>query len=134
MAADIQTIRDELVQEFMDALATLPHGWEHAAVNYEQGPEDPAGSLGPPTNYLAIYLARQANGELNLMSIRALPPAMLLFQRLHLVMADAEATWGSADLTLAAAGDYELRFDYAPPKRLSGIHDEASYGRFMPAR
>ncbi len=128
------TLQAALAQALADALPA-DQIWEHALVSYELDEEMPA-SHGPDSSYLAFYLVRAA-GNVLVMEDLTLPLGLdNLFQDLHRAMSAAEPTggWGTAELTLAADGRYRFSFDYGPPKRLNGIHDEESYDRFRADR
>ena len=53
-----------------------------------------------------------------------------LVKSLRHLMADRGSAWSTMDLEIDATGEYRVDFDYDPPRRMNGILDERSLGRF----
>ena len=101
--------------------------WERIVVNYEMQTTDE----GREVDYCAFYISA-TNDDFRETSIRELASAVDdLFIKLNDAMAETEKSrWSIADLVIDRSGKYDFRFDYGPAKRLNGVFDESSQGRF----
>ena len=101
--------------------------WERIFVNYEMRLTDE----GRLVDYVLFYIKALEGGELEKVSVRGGSDAI---DDAYIALADAMARdgerWGSCDFTLDADGRFNFRFSYDPPKRLDGVLDHSSYGRF----
>ena len=101
--------------------------WERIVVNYEML----ATGEGREVDYCAFYIST-AGGVFHQTGLRILPDAVdVLFIQLNDLMAKTEtARWSTCDLVIDRTGRYKFDFDYAAPRRINGIFDEQSQGRF----
>ena len=101
--------------------------WERIFVNYEMKLTDE----GRLVDYIIFYIKVRPDGELEKVSVRGGSEAI---NDAYIALADAMAQdgerWGSCDFALDAGGKYKFKFSYDPPKRLDGVLDHSSYGRF----
>ncbi|WP_158932223.1 immunity protein YezG family protein [Acidisphaera sp. S103] len=105
----------------------MQESWERIVVNYEMLTTDE----GREVDYCAFYISA-AGGDFQETSLRTLPDAVDdLFIQLNDLMAKTEnERWGTCDLVIDRSGQYKFNFDYAAPRRVNGIFDEQSQGRF----
>ena len=118
----------ELQAEVAHAVADrIVDDWERIFVNYEMRRTDE----GRLVDYILFYIKVGVDGELEKISVRGGSDAI---DDAYIALADAMARdgepWGSCDFTLDADGRTEFRFFYEAPKRLDGVLDHSSYGRF----
>jgi hypothetical protein len=118
----------ELQKALAQAVANgVREKWERIVVNYEMQTTDE----GREVDYCAFYIST-ADGDFRETSIRELASAVDdLFIQLNDTMAQNDKSrWTIADLVIDRSGKYDFKFDYGPAKRLNGVFDETSQGRF----
>ena len=105
----------------------MPGPWERIVVNFEVDYEE-----GPVSGAIFFPVVRTPAGEFAVNNDLRLPSTVkAMFLELNdASFATGGSHWGICDLIIEGDGTYSFNFDYGPPKRLNGIHDEASYDRF----
>ena len=124
MSLQVLELQKSLAQAVADAV-TGP--WERIVVNYEML----VTGEGREVDYCAFTIST-ADGDFREASLRTLPDVVDdLFGQLNDLMAKTEnARWGSCDLVIDRSGQYKFDFDYTAPRRINGVFDEQSQGRF----
>jgi hypothetical protein len=124
MSPQLLELQKSLAQAVSDAMR---EPWERIVVNYEMLTTDE----GREVDCCAFYISA-AGGDFRETSLRALPDAVDdLFIQLNDLMAKTEtARWGTCDLVIDRSGRHEFNFDYAAPRRINGVFDALSQGRF----
>ena len=124
MKSSIVGLQEKIVQAVADRIAD---DWDRIFVNYEM--ELTGG--GRVVDYVLFYIKTGAGGELEKISVRGGSDAI---DDAYIALADGMARdgepWGSCDLTLDADGGFSFRFFHDAPRRLDGVLDYSSYGRF----
>lgn len=117
-------LQKSLAQEMAN---TVRDPWERIVVNYEMLTTDE----GREVDYCAFYISA-TDGDFRETSLRVLPETVDdLFIQLNDLMAKTEnSRWGSCDFVIDRSGQYKFNFDYNAPKRINGVFDEQSQGRF----
>jgi hypothetical protein len=102
--------------------------WERIVVNFEMEQTDE----GRVIDYRAFYISATKDGDFSKTSVRVLPDEVDdRFIELNDAMLESEGSrWGICDLVIDRSGKYNFKFDYEPPKRIRGVFDESSMGRF----
>ena len=101
--------------------------WERIFVNYEMKLTDE----GRVVDYVIFYIRALEGGEFEKISVRGGSDAIDdAFIALADTMARDGERWGSCDFLVDADGRYKFNFSYEPPKRIEGVLDHSSYGRF----
>ena len=105
----------------------IPRPWERIVVNYETTFED-----GPDSDYCFFYVARSDAGDLEIDDDLPLTNAVedMFFELNDALFASTKSRWGICDLIINSDGHYDFSFDYGPAKRLNGVLDDSSLGRF----
>ncbi len=108
-------------------IAMIDDCWERIVVNYEMD-RTPEGRV---VDTVIFYITAEPDGSLRKTSVRVASDGMDdCFIELADTMAREGEMWGSCDLVVDSNGEYSFKFDYAPPRRINGIFDHASMGRF----
>ena len=101
--------------------------WERIFINYEMK----RSGEGRLVDYMLFYIKSTPDGDFELVS---LPSASDAINDAFIALADTMARdgerWGSCDFLVDADGRYRFSFSYDPPKRIEGVLDHSSYGRF----
>ena len=107
--------------------AMISDRWERIVVNHEMDRT----AEGRVLDHVIFCVTAEPDGSLKETSVRVASDEMN--DRL-VELADAMArdggTWGSCDLVIDSSGKHDLKFDHAPPRRINGISDHLSMGRF----
>jgi hypothetical protein len=106
---------------------SVPEGWEQIAASYEV--EDQ-----PDTrvqNSVVAYVW-QDGGSYKSGSVEDIPDSVdAAFWALNEAMADPErGRWSTGNVTIKADGSYDFKFSYDPPKRINGVWDDESFGKY----
>lgn len=123
------TIMD-LQRAIVTALAgAIPERWERIVVNYEMLETEG----GMAHDRLAFYITTGPAGDLRDVDLAIDSTVGELFARMNdELLRTAGRRWGSCDLVIDPPGRFLFRLSYEPPRRLNGVFDEESYGRFGP--
>jgi hypothetical protein len=101
--------------------------WLRIVVNYEVQ-EDDGGLI---EDRLGFYIAEDAQQVLATHTLVFGPELKDLFRGLNQEMGrTGGARWGTCDLVVDPPGRFRFSFSYDPPKRINGIFDDDSMGRF----
>ena len=124
-AARILELQDQIAQDLVDAMRKP---WERIVVNLEMEITEE----GPVVNYLYFYISKRLLGGFKETEVDELPDEVSdKFKELNdAVLENAGNRWGICDLVIEGTGECKFTYDYGKPKRLNGILDESSYGRF----
>ncbi|MGI4977113.1 MAG: hypothetical protein ACRYG6_09240 [Janthinobacterium lividum] len=108
-------------------VAMIDDHWERIGVNYEMD-RTPEGRV---LDSVIFYITADPDGSLRKTSVRLASDEMndRIIELADAMAQDGE-TWGSCDLVVDSNGKYGFKFDYAPPRRINGVFDDASMGRF----
>jgi hypothetical protein len=122
-----QTIMD-LQKAIVAGLARgIPGAWERIVVNYEMQEED--GGL--TEDRRAFYIAKDAAGNLRKAELVFSPEVKAMFRQMNDEIKRSEGErWGTCDLEVDPPGKFRFSFSYDPPKRINGVFDDDSMGRF----
>jgi hypothetical protein len=118
-------LQKQIAQGLVQAM-TEP--WERIVVNFEMD-TTPEGRV---VDYRFFYISPSTGGDFKKTSIIALPKAVTEnFIALNDAMLASEgARWGICDTFVDRSGKYNFKYDYGAPKRIRGVFDESSMGRF----
>lgn len=118
----------ELQKKIVVALArSVSEPWERIVVNYEMQEED--GGLTEDRRGFSI--ATDGAGGYRKATLTFDATAKDLFRALQQEMQRSEGKgWGTCDLVVDQPGRFRFNFSYDPPKRINGVFDEESMGRF----
>ena len=111
----------------VDLAQFISEDWRRIVLSYEVG--DGPDLLEQDT--MLSYITGPLD-NLKKVSLTGLPDKVrqAVFE-LSKMMADVSGrTWSSCELIIDASGHYNFSFSYDPPKRINGIYDEQSYGRY----
>jgi hypothetical protein len=122
-----QTAMD-LQKKIVVALARgIDAPWERIVVNYEMQAED--GGL--TEDRRGFYVAPDGVGGFHKGSLTFDTTVKTLFRDLRDEMQRSEGQgWGTCDLVIDQPGKFRFNFSYEPPKRINGVFDDESMGRF----
>lgn len=122
-----QTAMD-LQKKIVVALARgVDDAWERIVVNYEMQEEDG----GVTEDRRGFYIASDGSGGFRKASLIFDATVKTLFRDLREEMRRTEGQgWGTCDLVVDQPGKFRFNFSYAPPKRINGVFDDDSMGRF----
>lgn len=125
MDEESRALAEQLVQQLA---AKHGQGWERIVVNWELRVD----AHGDYADNVRLFAVEEREGDLvKTQDVRTGPDDAELVHRLHAAMAAREPDpWSTMDLVVDADGAYAVDFDYGPPRRLNGIRDERSVGRF----
>jgi hypothetical protein len=117
----------DLQKAIVIALARdISGGWERIVVNYEIQEED--GGL--IEDRLGFYISQDASRAPATNTLRFGPEVKELFRELNEEMQrTAGAHWGTRPV-VDKPGKFKFSFSYDPPKRVNGVFDDDSMGRF----
>jgi Protein of unknown function, DUF600 len=117
-----------LQRAIVTALARdLPDAWERIVVNYEIQEED--GGL--TEDRLGFYIAKDAAGGFRESELAFTPEVKRLFREMNDEVQRSEGErWGTCDLVVDQPGKFKFSFSYDRPKRINGVFDDESMGRF----
>jgi hypothetical protein len=102
-------------------------GWERIVVNYEMQEDD--GGLVEERR--GLYISQDAEQALDMNAVAFSPGLKDLFRRLNEEMQRTKGMrWGTCDMVVDRPGRFRFSFSYDPPKRINGIFDDDSMGRF----
>ncbi len=105
----------------------IPDAWERIVVNYEMQEED--GGL--TEDRRGFYIAKGPTGELRKSDLAFSPEVKAMFREMNDEIRRAEGErWGTCDLVVDQPGKFRFSFSYGPPKRINGVFDDDSMGRF----
>jgi hypothetical protein len=106
---------------------TIPDAWERIVVNYEMQEED-GGLVG---DRLGLYISKAPAGNLRQSDLGFSPELKEMFRELNNETQRTEGErWGTCDLVVDQPGRFLFNFSYDPPKRINGVFDDDSMGRF----
>jgi hypothetical protein len=101
--------------------------WERIVVNYEMQEED--GGL--TEDRLGFCISKDPSGQFHQEDLSFSPEVKGLFRRLNDEMQRTEGRrWGTCELVVDQSGRFKFSFSYEPPKRINGVFDDVSTGRF----
>jgi hypothetical protein len=102
--------------------------WERIVVNFEMD-TTPEGRV---VDYRFFYISPSTDGDFKKTSVIALPKEVTEhFIGLNDAMLESEgARWGICDMLVDRSRKYNFKYDYGSPKRIRGVFDESSMGRF----
>ena len=117
-----------LQKAIVTALARdIPDAWERIVVNYEMEEEDD----GLTEDRLGFYIAKDAVAGLREAQLAFSPEVKSLFREMNDEIQRSEGQrWRTCDLVVDQPGKFRFSFSYDPPKRLNGVFDDDSMGRF----
>jgi hypothetical protein len=117
-----------LQKAIVTALARdIADGWERIVVNYEMQEED--GGL--TEDRLGFYIAKDPAGDFRESDLAFSPEVKALFREMNEEIKRSEGErWGTCDLVVDQPGKFKFSFTYDPPKRINGVFDDDSVGRF----
>ena len=118
----------ELQKNIVVALAsTIDAPWKRIVVNYEIQEED--GSLIEDRRGFTII--PDGAGDFRKGQLAFDTEVKGLFRELRAEIQRSEGQgWGTCDLIVDQPGRFRFNFSYDPPKRINGVFDEQSMGRF----
>jgi hypothetical protein len=118
----------DLQRAIVMALARdIPEAWERIVVNYEMQEE----GGGVTEDRLGFYIAKDAAGSLREAELAFSPEVKRLFREMNDEIQRSEGgRWGTCDLVVDQRGKFRFTFSYDPPKRINGVFDDESMGRF----
>ena len=122
-----QTAMD-LQKKIVSALAhSIDGAWERIMVNYEMQEED--GGL--TEDRRGFYIVLDGAGGYRKVGLVFDSAVKDLFRALRETMQSSEGQgWGTCDLVIDQPGRFRFNFSYDPPKRINGVFDDESMGRF----
>lgn len=117
-----------LQKAIVSALArSIPDAWERIVVNYEMQEED--GGL--TEDRLGFYIAKGSTGDLRESDLVFSPEVEAMFREMNdEIKRTAGDRWGTCDLVVDKSGEFRFKLAYDPPKRINGVFDDDSLGRF----
>lgn len=118
-----------MLEQLIASLADRqPHDWARFVLNCElRDLED--GS--PDASFILFTVVRGEDGSEADQSVLLAEEETRVIQDLRKRMSETSGgTWGTMDLEVDKDGTYRIDFDYGPPRRLNGIFDHQSIGRF----
>jgi Protein of unknown function, DUF600 len=122
----------ETVMNLQKAIVTalargIPDAWERIVVNYEMQEEDD----GLTEDRLGFYIAKDPTGELRESDLVFSPEVKAMFREMNdEIKRTAGDRWGTCDLVVDKSGEFRFKFSYDRPKRINGVFDDDSLGRF----
>jgi hypothetical protein len=118
----------EVQKKIVAALSrTIGAQWEWTVVNCEMQEEDG----GPTEDRRGFYITPDGTGGFHKASLTFDTTAKDLFRALGLEMRRSKGQGrGGCDLVVDQSGRLRFNFSYDPPRRINGVFDEASMGRF----
>ena len=117
-----------LQKAIVTALAhAIPGAWERIVVNYEMQEEH--GGL--TEDRLGFYIAKDPTGNLRESELAFSPEVKRLFRDMNDEIQRSEGErWRTCDLVVDQPGKFKFSFSYERPKRINGVFDDDSMGRF----
>lgn len=107
-------------------IAYVDDDWERIVMNYESQ----LANEGRVVDYILFYIKATQDGDYEEVSFPSASDAINdAFIELADTMARDGERWGSCDVVVEADGQYDFRFSYDPPERITGRFD-ASFARF----
>ena len=118
----------ELQKNIVVALAsTIDAPWERIVVNYEIQEED----AGLTEDRRGFTIIPDGAGDFRKGQLSFDTTVKNLFRELRAEIQRSEGQgWGTCDLIVDQPGRFRFNFSYDPPKRINGVFDEQSMGRF----
>jgi hypothetical protein len=122
----------DLQKKIVGALArSIDGAWERIVVNYEMQEED--GGL--TEDRRGFYITPDAAGGYRKAGLTFDAAVKDLFHALRETMQRSEGQgqhkgWGICDLVVDQPGRFRFNFSYDSPKRINGVFDDESMGRF----
>lgn len=118
-----------LLEQLVARLASrAPRRWQRVVLNWEL--EQDADGDFVDDIYLFCVVKSFSSGLSKNQDVEADPEDGDLVHALRTSMAERGSAWSTLDLEIDNDGDYRVDFDYDSPRRLHGIDDEQSVGRF----
>ena len=119
----------QLQKQIAQGLAnSMTEPWERIVVNLETAimPD------GRDVDYRFFYISSSGNDDFKKTSVKELPEDVtIFFTELNDAMVESEGDrWGTCDFILNSSGKFDFKFDYGPPRRLNGVFNDISMGRF----
>jgi Protein of unknown function, DUF600 len=101
--------------------------WERIVVNYEI--QDKDGGL--TEDRRGFYIVSDGSGDVRKRPLKFHAIVKDLFRKLRAEIQQSEGqAWGTCDLVIDQPGRFRFDFSYDPPKRINGVLDDQSKGRF----
>ncbi len=123
---------DQATINLQEAIVTtlargIPGAWERIVVNYEMQEED--GGL--TEDRRGFYITKDATGDFRKGELAFSSEVKALFRQMNDKIHQTEGhRWGTCDLVVDQSGKFRFNFSYDPPKRINGVFDDDSMGRF----
>jgi len=124
---------NETIMRLQEAIVTslaraIPQAWERIVVNYEMEEQEGGAII---HNRLGFYIAKDAGGNLHKAELRVGSEVEDMFRDMSdEFQRTVGERWGTCDLVVDPPGKFRFDFAYDPPKRINGVLDDDSYGRF----
>src|SRR5260370_11659309 len=81
----------------------------------------------------ALYIAKDPAGNLRKAELVFSPEVKAMFRQMNDEIKRSEGgRWATCDLEVDPPGKFRFSFSYDPPKRINGVFDDDSMGRFNP--
>lgn len=123
-SADILDLQSAIV---VSVAQSINDNWKQIVLNYEI--DYPKGEL--VENYIGFYIKVGENNQLSMIQIYFSDEMLGLLQKLRAKGLELNnEPWCTCDIVIESNGEYQFDFSFEPPKRINGILDEESYGRF----
>jgi hypothetical protein len=105
----------------------IPDAWERIVVNYEMQEED--GGL--TEDRRGFYITKDPAGNLRKAELAFGPELKAMFREMNDEIQRTEGKrWGTCDLEINPSGKFRFSLSHDPPKRINGVFDDDSMGRF----
>ena len=106
---------------------TIDAPWERIVANYELQDED----NGLTEDRLGFYIVSDGTGGFRKVPLKFHAIVKDLFRELRAEIQRSEGQgWGTCDLVVDQPGRFRFDFSYERPKRVNGVFDDQSMGRF----
>jgi len=105
----------------------IPDAWERIVVNYEMQEEDD----GSTEDRLGLYIAKGPTGDLRESELVFSPEVRAMFREMNNeIKRTTGDRWGTCDPVVDKSGEFRFKLSYDRPKRINGVFDDDSLGRF----
>jgi hypothetical protein len=117
-----------LQKAIMTALTRgIPDAWERIVVNCEMQEEDD----GSTEDRLGLYIAKGPTGDLRESELVFSPEVRAMFREMNNeIKRTTGDRWGTCDPVVDKSGEFRFKLSYDRPKRINGVFDDDSLGRF----
>lgn len=105
----------------------IPDAWERIVVNCEMQEEDD----GSTEDRLGLYIAKGPTGDLRESELVFSPEVRAMFREMNNeIKRTTGDRWGTCDPVVDKSGEFRFKLSYDRPKRINGVFDDDSLGRF----